>query len=136
MHLEHVNLSVRELERSIDFYRRALGLELRWRGKTAAGRPAAHVGDEHCYLALFEAESQQPAPPIDYAAAGFNHLAFVVDDLEASKACLADLEVQPHFEADYAPGRRLYFMDPDGIEVELIAYTSPAEALTVRGELP
>ncbi|MEY2425195.1 MAG: hypothetical protein QOI61_767, partial [Actinomycetota bacterium] len=25
-------------------------------------------------------------------------------------------------EGDYEPGRRIYFMDPDGYEVELVAY--------------
>ena len=27
-----------------------------------------------------------------------------------------------HFEPDYEPGRRIYFLDPDGHEVELVQY--------------
>lgn len=67
MHLEHVNLTVRDLDRSIAFYRDLLDLRVRWKG------------------------------PID------------ADRLGA-------------LEADYEPGRRIYFLDPDGHEVELVEY--------------
>lgn len=134
MYLEHVNLSVANIERSIAFYRQVLGFRVRWRGVNSDGRAAAHVGDEHCYLALFEGESQASAPVIDYAKPGFNHLAFVVEDLDHSKSRLNRTGIEPHFETEYAPGRRLYFFDPDGIEVELVMYTSAAEAISVPGE--
>lgn len=134
MFLEHANLTVRSLDRSIDFYRKTLDLTIRWRGQTAEGRPAAHIGDDRCYLALFEGTCEDAAPAIDYTRSGFNHLGFVVDDIEACKASLAALGFRPHFEPDYVPGRRLYFMDPDGIEVELVQYDSPKEATSVRGE--
>ena len=134
--LEHVNLTVANLERSIEFYRQALGLEVRWRGSTSDGRPAAHVGLDRCYLALFEGESVEPAPAPNYERAGINHLGFVVQDLALSKARLAALGVQPHFEPDYSPGRRLYFMDPNGIEIELVQYETPDEATSQAGDAP
>jgi len=37
---------------------------------------------------------------------------------------LVELGVSPGEELEYEPGRRLYFFDPDGIEVELVE-TSP-----------
>jgi hypothetical protein len=46
----------------------------------------------------------------------------VVDDLEDARERLARLGRTVHLEADYDPGRRIYFMDPDGYEVELVAY--------------
>ena len=49
MFLEHVNMSVLDLERTIDFYHRILDLDVRWRGTTTDGTPAAHVGDDRCY---------------------------------------------------------------------------------------
>ena len=134
MYLEHVNLTVRELDRSLAFYRAVLGLSVRWRGLTSEGRRAAHIGDDQCYLSLFEGGAGQPAPAIDYTRAGFNHLAFVVDDLDAARTRLVSQGFEPHFETDDAPGRRLYFMDPDQIEVELVQYASPAEATSVKGE--
>ncbi|MHC4709568.1 MAG: VOC family protein [Planctomycetota bacterium] len=125
MHLEHVNLTVSNLERSLDFYGRLLDLRVRWRGTTSEGRPAAHIGHDDFYLALFEASPDATGGAvIDYAAVGLNHVGFVVDDLGAATDRLAALGVRPTQEADYDPGRRLYFLDPDGIEIELVSYAS------------
>lgn len=121
MFLEHVNLTVTDLNRSINFYSRLFGIAVRWHGKTSDGRKAAHVGDDRCYLALFEAKITGPVTT-DYEKPGFNHFGLVVDSLDEMKRRLAALDVQPHSEADYEPGRRLYFLDPDKIEVELVEY--------------
>ena len=123
MFLEHINLTVSDLQRSIDLYCDLLGLHVRWQGTTNNGNPAAHVGDDRCYLALFQSSPELAAPPkVDYNAVGLNHFGFVVDDLDAVRARLTKHGLSPHQEADYEPGRRLYFFDPDGIEVELVQY--------------
>ncbi len=124
MFLEHVNLTVSDLDRSIDFYCNLLGLWVRWRREAGEDCAAVHVGDDRYYLALFEARSGSEPPPVDYEAVGLNHFGFVVDDLDAARERLVSLGVTPHSEADYEPGRRLYFFDPDGIEVELVEYSS------------
>ncbi len=121
MFLEHVNLTVTDLAKSTDFYRRLFGFDLRWEGKTSAGEPAAHVGDDRSYIALFQS-ARQPRAEKSYAEAGMNHFGFVVDDLHAMKDRLDSLGVTPTAEADYEPGKRLYFLDPDRIEVELVEY--------------
>ncbi|MGB0715712.1 MAG: VOC family protein [Phycisphaerae bacterium] len=122
MFLEHVNLTVKNLDRSIQFYREVFDFDVRWKGKTNNGKPAAHVGDDRCYIALFESESDRSGETIDYGRPGMNHFGFVVDDLDAAIARLRRAGGQPHAEMDYEPGRRCYFLDPDGIEVELVAY--------------
>jgi catechol 2,3-dioxygenase-like lactoylglutathione lyase family enzyme len=48
--LEHVNITVSNLDRSIAFYCNLLGLEVRWQGTVRA----AHIGDKRHYLAMFE----------------------------------------------------------------------------------
>lgn len=121
MFLEHVNLTVSDLDRSIDFYARLFDFRVRWRGTTDGDKPAAHVGDDRCYLALFETE-HPGRHHVDYASVGFNHFGLVVDDLDEMKQRLASLGVSPTDEHDYEPGRRVYFLDPDGIEVELVQY--------------
>jgi catechol 2,3-dioxygenase-like lactoylglutathione lyase family enzyme len=121
MFIEHVNLTVSDLQRSIDFYRRLFGWDVRWQGATRDGTPAAHIGDERYYVAMFEAP--QPGKwSDDYTAVGLNHFGLVVDDLEVMKQRLSELGAAHGDEQDYEPGRRIYFTDPDGIEVELVQY--------------
>src|SRR5262245_19516629 len=134
MFLEHVNLTVADLERSIAFYRDVLGLRVRWRGTSSDGQRAAHVGDGRCYLTFFEAGAGAGAAEMDYDRVGFNHFGFVVESLDEARRRLQSVGVTPHFAADYEPGARLYFMDPDGIEIELVQYASPAESVAVQGE--
>jgi catechol 2,3-dioxygenase-like lactoylglutathione lyase family enzyme len=129
MFLEHVNLTVSDLDRSIDFYGRLLGLEVRWRRAADGDLPAAaHVGDARHYIAMFEAPGESARSRVDYDTVGLNHFGFVVDDLDAARARLEELGIEPHHDADYEPGRRFYLLDPDGIEVELVEYARASGA--------
>jgi catechol 2,3-dioxygenase-like lactoylglutathione lyase family enzyme len=121
MSLEHVNLTVGDLDRSIAFYCDLLDLQLRWKGPIDAERLGAHVGDDRCYLALFQAAAGG-AVDLDYLRPGLNHFGFVVDDLDDTRRRLDQLGAGVHREDDYEPGRRIYFLDPDGHEVELVQY--------------
>jgi len=121
MHLEHVNITVTDVERSAAFYSDLLGLHIRWKGTLDGGRVAAHVGDDRCYLALFEAVTGGPTDH-DYTTPGINHYGFLVDDLDATRAHALALGATVTDVADYEPGRRFYLRDPDDIEVELVEY--------------
>ena len=123
IYLEHANVTVKDLEQSIDFYRDLMGFEVRWRGTVSSGSPAAHVGTDRFYLALFEA-SRDGEFDRDYESPGLNHVGFVVDDLDAKRRKLADLGLDVHLEGEYEPGRRFYFYDPNGLEVELVEYAA------------
>lgn len=120
MFIEHVNITVSDLQKSIDFYSKLFGFELRWRN-APGDEPAAHVGDRNSYIAMFEAP-QPGRADADYDRVGLNHFGLVVEDLERFRTRLREMGVEPHLERDYDPGVRLYFYDPDGIEVELVEY--------------
>jgi catechol 2,3-dioxygenase-like lactoylglutathione lyase family enzyme len=121
MFLEHVNLTVSDLDRSTDFYCDLFDLQLRWKGPIDDERLGAHVGDDRCYLALFGA-TVDGTVAVDYARPGLNHFGLVVQDLDLIRRRLDALGVTVHREDDYEPGRRIYFLDPDGHEVELVQY--------------
>jgi catechol 2,3-dioxygenase-like lactoylglutathione lyase family enzyme len=126
MRLEHVNLTVGDLERAVRFYEDVFDFKVRWRGPIDGGRPAAHIGGDAFYLALFETDAAGRAP-YDYTTVGVNHYGFVVDNLDDVLGRLAALGVECHLTADYAPGRRAYFFDPDGQEVEVVEYAGVAD---------
>ena len=121
MFIEHVNLTVSDLDRSIAFYSDLLDLHVRWKGPIDGERLGAHVGDDSFYLALFQATEGGDVER-NYLKPGVNHFGFVVDDLDEARRRVESLGASIHLEADYEPGRRIYFFDPDGHEVELVQY--------------
>ena len=126
MFLEHVNLTVTDLDASVAFYRELLDLRVRWEGHAIGEKGkvrACHVGNDRVYLALFETEAPDRATS-HYGRAGLNHFGFVVDDLDETRRRVTALGAQLHFEAEYEPGRRIYLFDPDGIEIELVQYAA------------
>ncbi len=121
MRLEHVNLTVTDLDRSIAFYCDLLDFHVRWKGPIDADRLGAHVGNDEHYLALFQATADGDVEH-DYLRPGLNHFGFVVDDLDETRRRLERLGAKVHLAADYDPGRRIYVYDPDGHEVEFVEY--------------
>ena len=124
MRLEHVNITVNDIEESRRFYTELFGFETRWEG-AATGREgpvkAVHLGTGDTYLSLFEAEEDARAPA-DYSVAGLNHFGLQVEDLAPYRERLAAMGVNLHLDEHYEPGERIYFYDPSGVEIELITY--------------
>lgn len=124
--LEHANLSVTQPERSAELFKQMLGWEERWRGPSQKYGWSLHVGDPangQAYLALYTG---------DHVTGDFskgqplNHIAFVVDDLDAAEAVVTAAGLNPFGHDDYDPGRRFYFFDWDGIEFEVVSYDEAA----------
>lgn len=55
-----------------------------------------------------------------------NHIGVEVDDVDATEARVVAAGLRPFRHADYEPGRRFYFLDPDGIEHEVVSYAKAA----------
>jgi catechol 2,3-dioxygenase-like lactoylglutathione lyase family enzyme len=53
-----------------------------------------------------------------------NHIGLEVDDPDAIEARVIAAGLRPFGHADYEPGRRFYFLDPDGIEYEVVSYAN------------
>jgi catechol 2,3-dioxygenase-like lactoylglutathione lyase family enzyme len=51
-----------------------------------------------------------------------NHIGVEVDDLAAVEAKVAAAGLKPLGHDGYDLGRRFYFLDPDGIEYEVVSY--------------
>lgn len=123
--IEHVNLTVNDPARSAALMTALFGWRIRWQGPAKDGGRTIHVGDDRVYLALYA-----PQPPA--RATGFakgeplNHVAIVVDDLDAIEAKVKSAGLRPFSHADYEPGRRFYFLDHDGIEFEIVSYAGGA----------
>ena len=117
--IEHVNLTVSDIERSAALFEKLLGWRRRWRGEAMNGGETIHVGDARAYLALYT--DRQPHARFAKGAP-LNHVGVVVDDLDAAERIVLDAGLETFNHADYEPGRRFYFFDWDGIEFEVVSY--------------
>ena len=118
--LNHAVLYVRDLDRSVDFYRRAFGFEeiAREGGMMAFMRAAG--SSNHHDLGLMAVGPDAPAPP--RGSTGLYHLAWEVgsiEDLAEARTTLANLGALGG-QSDHGATKSLYGADPDGNEFEIM----------------
>src|SRR6266705_2775743 len=124
MHLEgihHVALSVRDVERSAQWYIDVLGFE-RLHPGLWNGIPT-FIGKGKTGIALFPPRGQAPESPPQIDKIDMLHLAFRAD---RENYLAAQHELKAHgikFEfQDHEITHSIYFCDPDGHELEITTY--------------
>ena len=122
LRLEHVNVTVRDPARTAQLMERLFGWHVRWQGDARDGGRSIHVGSDQYYLALYS--GGRTARTAEGFAKGrpLNHIGVEVEDIEAIEARVVEAGLEPYAHDDYEPGRRFYFLDPDGIEYEIVSY--------------
>jgi len=130
--LEHLNLTLTDLDRATralqaivpEWSVRGAGT---WDDGLGNVLPWRHVGDDFQYLSLYET----PPGRTLRAAGAFNHLALVVDDLDAALERLRGLDIPlDHIGGSTEHRRSAYVViEPERLQIELVAYDSalPAE---------
>ena len=126
----HVSLPVRDLDASIDFYRRFLGREPTKRNDGDANfrldTPALH-------LALMESPSTSPAPGTHYGVEVFEDA-----DLAAWRERVESAGVETRVEDDvtccYARADKFWVHDPEGREWEVWLRRAEADTFNVINE--
>jgi catechol 2,3-dioxygenase len=124
----HVVLKVRDLERSVRFYRDVLGLKEVARG--TFGRPMAFfsaTGENHHDIGLFEVGPDAAPPEKNHV--GLYHVALRIghslEELRAAKAHLEANGVQELRLRDHTVSQSVYLNDPDGNGLELYVDADP-----------
>ncbi len=128
--IEHANLSVTQPQRSADLLERMLGWQIRWSGKSQSGGDTIHVGERGngaSYIALYTDDDVRAGRHVPLKKGQpLNHVGLLVDDLDAAESAVRGAGLEPFGHDDYAPGRRFYFRDWDGIEFEVVSYAGDA----------
>jgi glyoxylase I family protein len=116
--VDHVSFAVRNLARSLEFYRGVLGLELAPRPDLGIPGAWLQAGDAQVHLIEVPADFDAGTPPSALNPAA-GHAAFGIDDYETALAKLRahDLDVL----AFGAASGQMWVRDPDGHIIELIA---------------
>lgn len=120
--IEHVNVTVSDPDRAAKLMQDVFGWAIRWRGPARDGGYTIHVGSESDYLALYTGRNILYSGDDFAKGRPLNHVGVEVDDLDAVEARVLGAGLIPFNHGDYDPGRRFYFLDPDGIEYEVVSY--------------
>ncbi|RTR40895.1 VOC family protein [Shewanella canadensis] len=128
IHLEHVNLVVEDIPKTLHFYQTAFphwqvrgGGKGIWHGKP---RDWVHFGDDYQYLA-FNNDGVGENRDLTGHQIGLAHFAFVTDNLDAiiERLDTAGYTIDKEgAEDDFR--RNVYYIDPNGYEVEFVQYLS------------
>ncbi|MDT4913270.1 MAG: hypothetical protein QOC66_2398 [Pseudonocardiales bacterium] len=137
--LNHAVLYVRDVARSVAFYRDVLGFDVitELGGKAAFLRADGSSNDHD--LGLFQIGEQAGPSAAGRSTVGLYHLAWEVEtlrDLESLAGRLADTGALSG-SSDHSTTKSLYGHDPDGLEFE-IAWIVPADLLddaTIEGRV-
>ncbi|WP_340589371.1 VOC family protein [Erythrobacter alti] len=118
--IEHVNLTVSDMDRSIALLQDLLGWQLRVRAPHGESGEFAHVGSDSDYFALWadggDYSGQRKGKPL-------NHVGLQVEDLDAADRVVREHGLETFSHGKYDPGpRSFYFFDWDGIEFEVVSY--------------
>ena len=120
--LEHVNITVSNPQRSAAILCDLFDWHVRWEGAAKNGGTTLHVGTKDSYVAVYSMGGDVRPTDTYGTVGGLNHIGVVVDDLAATEARVIAMGFTPHNHGDYEPGRRFYFNDDDGIEIEVVSY--------------
>ncbi len=128
VHLEHLNLVVRDIPASVKFYQAAFPHwrirqqgESQWNGKD---RKWLHIGDDYQYLTLND-NGEGDNRDLNGQQTGLAHFAYVVNSLDAVIERLAAAGFDKDHDGAIEPFRKnVYYVDPNGFEVEFVEYLS------------
>ena len=120
----YTGIRVKDLDRSIDFYTRVLGMKLTGRAKIQATKGevaglASEDGGHELELNFYPKGSRFATRYL--AGHGLDHLAFRVEDIDRAIREAEEAGYPPVLEMKTEKSRWVYIVDPNGIYIELFA---------------
>lgn len=114
--LDHLNLSVINLNETVNWYKELFGFEVKEEGKSSSGNPYKIIGKSGTlYMALYEnGDDEVNSNPL-------NHIGFNLDNFDESIQVLKSKGIELGYGGiiEYPDSKSAYITDPNGLEIEL-----------------
>lgn len=114
--MDHVNMNVKDLAESIEFYKNLFGFEIRKEDNSPnkLDAPSKIIGNDSIKLCLYENDSMS-------TGGGISHFGFHIAnfDLIIDKCKELNVEVLYGGPVEFEKSRSIYIKDPSGYDVEL-----------------
>jgi len=108
--IDHINLQVKDLAKTVAFYRDLFGFELK---QDQSKMNSKIIGNDSIKLALYE-------DPDLVIGDGFNHFGMHIENFDDIVARCTEMNVSmPYGITDWGKSRSVYIVDPNGYEIEL-----------------
>ena len=113
--IDHINMKVKNLEKSIEFYKNLFGFEIKQEeNPNKIDAPSKIIGNQSIKLCLYEVPNMKPE-------GGINHFGFNITNFEDVIKNCQEQNVEILYEGliNWEKSRSLYIKDPSGYELEL-----------------
>jgi len=113
--IDHVNMKVKNLEQSVEFYKNLFGFEIKQEeNPNKTGVPSKIIGNDSIKLCMYEVPDMSPE-------GGIAHFGFNIENFDEIISRCNELEVKILYGGpiDWEKSKSVYIVDPSGYEVEL-----------------
>ena len=113
--IDHVNMKVKNLDDSVEFYRNLFGFEIKQKeNPNKADVPSMIIGNDTIKLCMYEIPDMSPE-------GGIAHFGFNIENFDqVIEKCKEDnVQILYGGVVDWESSKSVYIVDPSGYEVEL-----------------
>ena len=109
--MDHVNMSVKNLDQSVEFYSKVFGFEVK---KDQPEQKSKIIGNDSIKLCLYENPEMSPD-------GGIAHFGFFVENFDQIMEICKSLGVTVYYDGpvQFEKSRSVYIADPNGYDIEL-----------------
>ena len=113
--IDHVNMKVKNLEKSVEFYKNLFGFEIKQEeNPNKIDVPSKIIGNDSIKLCMYEIADMSPE-------GGIAHFGFNIENFDDVIKKCEEFEVQILYGGaiDWEKSKSVYIVDPSGYELEL-----------------
>ena len=113
--IDHVNMKVKDLEKSVEFYKNLFGFEIKQEeNPNKIDAPSKIIGNDTIKLCMYEIPDMSPE-------GGIAHFGFNISNFNEIIQKCKELGVEVLYDGivDWDKSKSVYIVDPSGYEIEL-----------------